>query len=155
MNITINKELKKMAILICVMAASFHLLISKDYGIVLNDGDSMSPTIKDGEWMIMEKRSLLGEGWTPDRFDIVLIKDRSGLISKRVLGLPSETLSLSGGKFYIDGRELESDVFNTIKPDFEIGPIKIPKGFVYVIGDSRAISVEGLFSVDSIVGRII
>ena len=46
------------------------------YGFIYNHGISMQPTIGDGDWVIMQKRSTLGEGWTPDRYDVVVIQLR-------------------------------------------------------------------------------
>ena len=68
---------------------------------IIVSGDSMYSTLHDGDVMILDKMAYRNE--EIKRFDIVVIKNGSRYIIKRVIGLPGETVK------YID---------NTLGTDF-------------------------------------
>jgi signal peptidase I len=78
---------------------------------------------------------------------------------KRVIGLPGETVSASQGVVVIDGLRLEEPYLadDVVTEDF--GPISVPEGHVFVMGDNRPNSsdsrVIGPVDVDTILGRAI
>ena len=147
------------------------------------DGNSMYPTLEDGQFLIvnklvysevdMEKLSKFvpfmeaGEDpkrnvfHGPQRGDIVVLQDprkpETDLI-KRVIGLPGETVEIVGGKVYINDLLLEEPYitapWNDTKPK-----ILIPEGEYYVLGDNRDNSLDsrssqvGLVPKDLIIGK--
>ena len=68
---------------------------------------------------------------------------------KRVIGLPGETLELRNKKVYIDGRPLDEPYVHFLEPasdsqevtSFDVreryGPVKVPEGQYFVMGDNR------------------
>ncbi len=60
---------------------------------------------------------------------------------KRVVGLPGETISVSNGKVFIDGEPLDE---NYIKepPSYQMAPLQIPTGNVFMMGDNRNNSAD-------------
>lgn len=88
----------------------------------------------------------------PHRGDIVVFKypdepDRDFI--KRVIGLPGETLELKSKKVYIDGRPLDEPYVHFLEPAHEAqeitsfdvreryGPVRVPEGQYFVMGDNR------------------
>jgi len=133
----------------------------------------MTPTYKDGQWTLMQRTRSLGEGWTPDRFDVIAVwSDKDGeLLCKRVIGLPGETVELIQGRVFIDGTKL-SDSFskgNMVYQNFidietdkswlkqyeNVPPVVIAKDHVWVVGDHREESVFGHFPIKEIRGKIV
>ena len=53
-------------------------------------GDSMAPTLKEGQWLLLNKISYQFK--EIERYDIVVIKMEKSEIIKRVIGLPGETI---------------------------------------------------------------
>ena len=68
---------------------------------------------------------------------------------KRVIGLPGETLELKNKKVYIDGRPLDEPYVHFLEPasesqevtSFDVreryGPVHVPEGQYFVMGDNR------------------
>ncbi len=70
-------------------------------------GESMSPTLGDGRWVVVSRRAYVNR--RPSRFDVVRFADprRPGSWSvKRIVGLPTEQVELRNGALAIDGREV-------------------------------------------------
>lgn len=80
---------------------------------------------------------------------------------KRVIGLPGETIEAKGGRVHIGGVPLVEPYLpeGVITGDF--GPVTIPGGRVFVMGDNRPSSHDsryadiGTIDVETIVGRAI
>ena len=55
---------------------------------------------------------------------------------KRVIGLPGDTLEVKDGLVYINGVALEED-YILEAPDYSYGPVTIPQGQYFMLGDNR------------------
>lgn len=119
---------------------------------------SMVPTILVGDRLIVDKFTLRsGDGLLHKillarrigRGDIVVFKypkDPTIPYVKRVIGMPGEVLEIKNGQVYINQRELDeayvyhSDV-NTGSEGISLrdnfGPVAIPAGHYFVMGDNR------------------
>jgi len=117
--------------------------------------EGMMPTIKPGDMAAVDKRPYRNS--PVRRFDLVTFKlspehfselmtgmDADDQYVQRVVGLGGETLEIRGGIVYIDGRELE-EPFATIPsaPREAFGPVKIPAGEFFLLGDNRPNSMDG------------
>ncbi len=85
-------------------------------------------------------------------------QDQTVLI-KRVIGLPGERIWASGGQVYIDGRRLVEPYLPRGTFTSSFGPLTVPAGKVFVMGDNRGDSLDsrvfGPIPVSHIVGRAI
>ncbi|HWE69829.1 MAG TPA: signal peptidase I [Acidimicrobiales bacterium] len=123
---------------------------------------SMLPTLHVGDRIIVNKLSYDFHG--VHRGDIVVFKrpplesqNYSDLV-KRVVGLPGETISSVNGTVYINGKPLvvswlpsgpqafTGPLASDAHPEFNMpGPVKIPAGDYYVMGDNRTDSEDSRF----------
>lgn len=85
-------------------------------------------------------------------------QDQTVLI-KRVIGLPGDRISASQGHVYIDGELLAEPYLPKGTQTSSFGPVTIPAGRVWVMGDNRGDSLDsrvfGTIPENSIVGRAI
>lgn len=114
-------------------------------------GISMLPTYHDREINIINHLAYLRHG--PQRGDVVAVRvnpnGQSGefkklpdvMYFKRIIGLPGETISFSGGRVYINGRILD-EPYETGNCDWNILPEKLGPDQYYVVGDNREMAEE-------------
>ena len=119
------------------------------------EGDSMLPTL---HWYDMIVVSDLF--YTPKNKDIVVFKPPSESFNgtplvKRVIAISGQTLDIDfdSGEVYVDGIVIDEPYINEItnrRLDFS-GPVTVPEGYVFVMGDNRNHSAD---SRDSRIGFV-
>lgn len=120
----------------------------------------MMPTIGIGDRVIVDRMiyrfTVINHGdviafKTPDAFG-----QRAPFI-KRVIGLPSDTIEINGGKILVNGQEYNNG--STTTPAYQVQKTIVPEGMLYVLGDNRNESADsqvyGPVPIDNIIGRVI
>lgn len=103
---------------------------------VRNAGQAMSPTINDGERVVITRAvQPLRRG------DIVVFyypADRSMIFIKRVVGLPGETIAIAAGGVAINGKPVDEPYVSPENRSSDtFGPMAIRPGEYFVMGDNR------------------
>lgn len=106
---------------------------------------SMEPTIQIGDRVWTDKLFL--RFGTIERGDIVVLNPPPPVVTefpyiKRVVGLPGETVEVTGGQVLINGEPLE-EPYIAEPPRYQYGPVEIPEGQYLVLGDNRNWSNDG------------
>lgn len=120
------------------------------------DGNSMFTTLKNGEILLLKKYDKKIK-----RFDIVVFKNGSDKLIKRVIGLPGEHVAYKDNKLYINREFVEDVKLLTKTGDFELENLNvsvIPDNYYFVLGDNRTNSTDsriiGLISINDIEGTV-
>lgn len=130
--------------------------------VVRVDGTSMLQTLQDNDLVIAWSL-----GYTPKNGDIIVFETESytrGPLVKRVIATGGQTIDIDfdAGIVYVDGEALEEDYTNTLtnrREDFS-GPITVPEGYMFCMGDNRNGSKDsrdndiGLVDIRCTVGRV-
>ena len=66
---------------------AIYLLFGYKYKFIYNYGQSMHPTYKHGEWIIIER---IPKNWTPSKGDVIVFQNGWEKLTKRVIALPGE-----------------------------------------------------------------
>ena len=135
---------------VIALGAIFLLYTYVGYPFTIS-GDSMYPTLHDGDKMIMSKLASI------DRFDIVVVDspDETEKYIKRVIGMPGDEISVFQGKLFINNELVEQPFINTELPEEEktvtiddftlyalTGERVVPEGEYFVMGDNRGVSKD-------------
>lgn len=128
---------------------------------------SMIPTLLVGDHILVNKfiygvrnpitRKLWIKGKTPERKDVIVFifpKNRKLDFIKRVIGLPGDVIEIHNKKVFVNGLPLDEPyVIHTdpnilpreISPRDNFGPVKVPPGHLFVMGDNRDQSNDSRF----------
>lgn len=128
------------------------------------DGRSMEPNFHNSEYILTDKLSYRLHA--PSRGDVVVFhspQDERVDFIKRIIGVPGDTVKVSGGHVYLNGIQLEETYINDpgqvlsgryMREGLEI---EVPPGQYLVMGDNRGHSSDsrewGLVTTGGIVGR--
>lgn len=153
-----------------LLAVLVFLCVRASFGTYRVEGHSMDPTLADGQFLIVNElayarvnvatlRRLLpfsGKGRPaerelfsgPQRGDIVILHDprepAGKELVKRVIGLPGEVVEISGGRVYVDGRQMQEPYIEQ-KWSGEKPKVLIPEGEYFVLGDNRDGSADSRY----------
>lgn len=121
---------------------------------------SMISTIDIGDRILADK--LTYRFREPQRGDIVVVDDPTGVypaLIKRVIAVGGETVDLREGLVYVDDRQLD-EPYTRGRPSYpqtQPIPIKIPDGYLWLMGDNRTGSTDsrtfGPIPADSVQGH--
>ena len=110
---------------------------------VIVSGDSMVPTLKDKQLLLLNKINYRINDI--ERYDIVVIKIDKKEIIKRIIGLPGEIIEYRNNTLYINGHE-EKNNYEFETSDFNLKSIcncdQIPENKYLVLGDNRKVSAD-------------
>ncbi len=122
------------------------------------NGDSMYPTLKDGDIMILNEIGYHINGVS--RFDIAVANVDGERLIKRVIGLPGERVEYRDNKLYINDEEVVENFTHGDTADFSLADInvdKIPSNYYFLVGDNRGNSKDsrtiGLIHKSKIIGK--
>lgn len=126
-------------------------------------GQSMEPTLYEGEKLIINKIALsFGK---PGRGDIVVLHDpstgpdRKEYLVKRIIGIPGDIVEVRGRQLYVNGKLVEEPYTDTAIQDPDFGELTVREGTYFIMGDNRHAGASkdsryfGTVAKESIVGK--
>jgi len=153
------------AILLAIVIAFFiRTFVIQAYKI---PSGSMKPTLLIGDHILVSKfnygiriplvRSTLIPVGTPERGDIVVFiypEDRSKDFIKRLVGLPGDVIEIRNKNILLNGLPWSDThgvyvdsliIPGAVQPRDNFGPVRVPEGSLFVMGDNRDESYDSRF----------
>ena len=159
-----KKDAREWVVSIVTALLAVLIIRSFFFTIIRVDGTSMTDTLQNNDRLFVTVLDMKLHG--PDRFDVVITHydDTRKEYVKRVIGLPGDTLEVKSGVLYVNGEAYEAPflspdrIVNYSLPQYDFGPIEVPEGSYFVMGDNRDNSRDsrrvGFLSEDKIVGKV-
>ncbi len=158
------------------------ILHTQVFAMTVVDQSSMEDTLIEGQKLVMERISY--KIHEPVRGDIIVFlqdeetdgilervkiffndislklkkQKREDRLIKRVIAVGGDELTIKGGYVYVNGEKMEEQYIKTLTPNEMVSEI-VPEGYVYVMGDNRAVSKDsryfGPINLDHIEGKVV
>jgi signal peptidase I len=139
-----------------VLLIALRVFVAEPFAI---PSDSMDPTLRPGDQTLVEK--VAGRS-APHRGDLVVFHRRGTgeILLKRVVGVGGDTVGLEDGLLVVNGRTIREPYANTKSQDsVYFGPVRVPAGRVFVMGDNRGVSEDsrdfGAVRTRDVIGRAV
>ena len=154
------KEWIKIIITAIIIAGTVSIFVQP----VLVDGSSMFPTLKDKDYLIVNK--FMYKLDEPEREDIIVAKsklldenNKNKKIVKRIIGLSNDHVVIKDGYVYVNDKKLEEEYLDDF---YTMGNIDIivPNDEIFVLGDNRSNSRDsrdssiGTIEISDIIGKV-
>lgn len=154
------KERIKIIVTAIVIAVTVSIFVQP----VLVDGSSMFPTLKDKDYLIVNK--FMYKLDEPEREDIIVAKsklldenNKNKKIVKRIIGLSNDHVVIKDGYVYVNDKKLDEEYLDNF---YTMGNIDIivPNDEIFVLGDNRSNSRDsrdssiGTIEISDIIGKV-
>ena len=110
---------------------------------------SMENTLHENDYVFVSRRHYTWLGRDLERGDIIVFNSDltlsmgiKKLLVKRIIGLPGDTVSISDGKVYVNGRETDQSFTKDGYTNSKMDEVTVPEGCVFVLGDNRQNSTD-------------
>lgn len=120
------------------------LVLVQFYGVRTVEGNSMEPTLKNEQIIIIEKQPDQLHRGDVLAFNVPQMGEKEFV--KRIIGLPGDTIYASQGKLYVNDESLSTEYTGSVTKDFTLKEIcgreTVPEGKLFVLGDNRSHSTD-------------
>lgn len=152
-----NKRIKDILSIIVVIIIAVIIKIFVFSPVKVN-GNSMVPTLNDGDYMILNEIGYRMNGLK--RFDIVVANINGEMLIKRVIGLPGEKVEYAYNKLYVNGENVIENFKHDDTDDFSFSELDaevVPENHYFLVGDNRGNSKDsriiGFVPANKIMGK--
>lgn len=136
-------EFRKMILqtvgILIVAAAVAVLLVTRFFMLLRIEGESMAPTLKAGEIVILRQTKKVGKG------TVIGFHYGGELFLKRIIGCGGDDIEIDEeGNVYVNGEMLDEPYLTEkslgkCELDF---PCQVPEGMYFTLGDNREVSID-------------
>lgn len=132
------KEWTRCIVLAVIIAVFIRLFL---FEVFLVEGSSMYPTLQNHERLIVNKATYFFN--EPKIGDIIVFKFSSQRdFIKRVIAVEGDVVEISDGRLFVNNILLDEPYLENYYMMTNFGPVTIPEGHIFVLGDNRGNSMD-------------
>jgi len=131
-------------IILLILGIVLTLSILKPYQLTIVSGNSMYPTLHNGQWLFMEKGEI-------KRNDIITFDSGKAWATqngkdyiKRAVGIPGDEIKIENNTLYVNNKKY-IDFSKLIVNEIQNTTFKLNKNEYFVVGDNVGASNDSLF----------
>jgi signal peptidase I len=132
------------------------LIFQARFRVTIVLGDSMLPTLASGDLLLVDKNAY--KTTEPHRGDIVVARNASSLIVKRIVGLPGEEVEVRKGTVYVNNAASQEN-YGRMEGLLNVEKGRLMAGDFASLGDNRAIpevlAIHPILSKPDILGKVV
>lgn len=141
-----------------VVAAVTVLLVTLFLPVLQVAGNSMEPTLKDGDVIVLVKTKDFDTG------DLCAVRVSGNILLKRMIAGPGDWINIdSEGNVYVNGALIDEPyVTDKAQGVTDLNyPYQVPDNSIFVMGDHRSVSIDsrssevGCIPFDQVIGRVV
>jgi signal peptidase I len=122
--------------------------------------DSMSPTLSHGQVVLVDRVSWHVNGLHPGQLVVFHAPGSDGPVLKRLMATAGDVVEIRDAYLVVNGRRLPEPQVNHERVDgVYFGPVQVPAGQLFVLGDNRANSEDsadyGPLEQSAVIGRAV
>jgi signal peptidase I len=127
---------------------------------VRTDGHSMEPTLHDGDALVIDTLSYRFTDPAVGDIVVAVTPDTGQSVVKRVVATAGDLIGIEDGVLIRNGRPVDEPYANQDQMGgYYWGPVTVPEGQVFLLGDNRLDSVDsrtyGPVAIDAVEGRYV
>lgn len=150
---------KKITFISLIIICIIMFLITTFCPIYKVEGNSMSPTLKNNDYVYIKKTKSFKQG------DLIAFEYNNKLLVRRVIALSNDEVNIdTNGYVFVNDKKLKEDYLSSRKDNplrDEVFPYIVPNGKVFVLGDNRRQSIDsrmrdlGCIDQKQIIGKVV
>ena len=122
------------------------------------ESDSMAPTIESDSTVYVSRVALMGGDLRPG--ELIAFDGPRGTMVKRVVGVGGDSVAIVDATLYVNGEPRDEPYTDPRALDgVFFGPVNVPPGHVFVLGDNRFRSIDsrafGSVPLEAVKGRVL
>jgi signal peptidase I len=132
--------------LLCAESEMRLALVASGFRVYGISSSSMEPTLFIGDGIVVDQRYFRDR--RPEPGEVVVFRHRDLLLVKRLIAVGGDTIGSKDGQITLNGQTLQEAYAIHRNPQFaseemnSFGPIRIPEGQVFLVGDDRDESLD-------------
>ena len=146
--------MKKLFLKIIIIGFFVFIITSFFYQCVFVKGDSMLPTYKHNQFLIIKKFN-----FDINRNDVVVFNNNNNILVKRIVGIPGDYLEVKNKYLYVNNNKF--DTFKIDDRGIVDDGLLLKENEYFALGDNRNNSIDsrhkevGIINFKDIIGKVI